>query len=201
MSGQTPFRSISGIVLTGFMGAGKSTIGALLAERLGWRFVDSDRMVEERAGTTVAEIFERRGEAAFREMEGEAIRAAAGGERVVLALGGGALERAQTREFLASLTGWRVIFLEAPFDTLMSRCAGQANAPVRPVLRDRERLAERWKTRLPLYAAAHVTIATAERTPEAVIERILAELGAALDGAAEPACAAGPERAQPRGAA
>ncbi len=211
MSGQTPSRSISGIILTGFMGAGKTTIGALLAERLGWQFVDSDRAVEERAGMTVAEIFEHHGEPAFREMEAAAIRAAIAGERVVLALGGGALERPQTRELLASLARWRTVFLEAPLETLVSRCAGQANAPVRPVLRDHQRLAERWKARLPLYAQAHLTVATADRTPQAVAEHIVAELGSigncgaedtgAGQASADPVCTAGAGHGQPRGAA
>jgi len=174
MSGQRPSSSITGIILTGFMGAGKTTAGALLAHRLGWRFVDSDRVVEERAGMTVAEIFAAQGESAFRQMEAEAVETAAGGERVVLALGGGALEGAATRELLASLAGWRVVFLDAPFEILVARCARQPNAPVRPVLRDRERLAERWQSRLPLYAQAGVTIATADRSPESVVEAILA---------------------------
>jgi shikimate kinase len=160
------------------MGAGKTTAGALLAERLGWRFVDSDRAVEESAGATVGEIFARWGEAAFRRMEAAAIGEAVRGERVVLALGGGALERPATRDLLASLAQWRTVFLEAPFDILLSRCAGQAHAVERPVLRDRERLAERWQARLPWYAEAHVTIATAHSTPEEVVERILSALGA-----------------------
>lgn len=176
MSGETPSPSITGIILTGFMGAGKSTAGALLAERLGWRFADSDALVEARAGMTVAEIFERLGEAAFRQMETEAVREAAAVEHSVLALGGGALESATTREFLLSLASSCVVFLEAPLETLIGRCAGQPNAPVRPVLRDHERLAARWQARLPLYRQAHMTVATAERTPEAVVDCILAEL-------------------------
>ena len=125
MSGPRRSPSISGIILTGFMGAGKTTVGALLAERLGWRFLDSDRVVEDRAGMTVAEIFAGRGEAAFRALEAETIREIVRGEPLVLALGGGALESAATRSLLASLSSWRMVFLEAPFDILVSRCAGQ----------------------------------------------------------------------------
>lgn len=176
MSGHRASVTISGIVFTGFMGAGKTTVGELLATRLGWRFVDSDRVVEERAGMTVGEIFADQGEAAFRELEAAAIRDTARGEHVVLALGGGALERAETREFLAGMPGWRVIFLDAPLEVLLARCAEHAEGPVRPVLRDRDRLAERWKARLPWYREAHLTIETAERTPQAVVECVLAEL-------------------------
>ncbi|HEY6445512.1 MAG TPA: shikimate kinase [Acidobacteriaceae bacterium] len=172
MSGQTP--PIAGIILTGFMGAGKTTAGALLAVRLGWRFVDSDRVVEERAGMNIAAIFERRGEPEFRRLEAEVIRETTQDEHIVLALGGGALESATTREFLASLPGWHMVFLDAPLETLIGRCAGQPDAPVRPVLRDRERLAERWKTRLPGYAQAKLTVGTADRAPEAVAAAIVA---------------------------
>lgn len=166
------------------MGAGKTTVGELLAARLGWRFVDADRVVEERAGITVGEIFERNGEPAFREMEAAAIRETAVGERLVLALGGGALERADTREFLAKLPGCRVIFLDAPREILLARCSEHASGPVRPVLRDRQRLEERWQARLPWYRQAHVTIETAERTPQAVAECVLAALAQDADRSA-----------------
>lgn len=176
MSGHTPSPSITGIILTGFMGAGKTTAGALLASRLGWRFVDSDRIIEERAGRTIAEIFADEGETAFRSMEAAIIRELAGHENLVLALGGGALEQADTRDFLRSLPARRVVFLDAPFETLIGRCEGQANAPVRPVLRDRERLAQRWQLRLPLYRQADLTIATTNLSPEAVVESIIGAL-------------------------
>jgi shikimate kinase len=197
MSGQTPSSSITGIILTGFMGAGKTTVGALLAERLGWDFVDSDHAVEARAGMTVAEIFERHGEAAFRKMEADAVRETAGREHVVLALGGGALESAATREFLASLSRSRVVFLEAPLETLIDRCAGQADAPVRPVLRDRERLAARWQARLPLYRKAHLIVATANRTPVAVADSIAAGLFGGYP--VEPLCASAEDSSMPGG--
>ena len=187
MSGHTPSSSITGIVLTGFMGAGKTTVGALLAKRLGWAFVDSDRVVEGRAGMSVAEIFERHGEAAFRRMEADAVRETAGREHVVVALGGGALESAATREFLAALPRGRVVFLEAPLETLVGRCAGQPDAPVRPVLRNRERLAARWQARLPLYREAHLIVATGDRTPAEVVDRIVRELFGG--NPAEPLCA------------
>lgn len=158
------------------MGAGKTTVGALLAERLGWRLLDTDRLVEERAGMTAAEIFARSGEGAFRELEAAAIREAASAERVVIALGGGALERAETRNFLASLPGCRMVFLDAPLDELMARCAGHQGGPERPVLRDRERLAERWQSRLPWYRDAHLTVDTSHRTPQVIAEELLEQL-------------------------
>ena len=176
MSGHTPSPSVSGIILTGFMGAGKTTVGARLAARLGWRFVDSDSVIEERAQRTNAEIFSTQGEAAFRSLEAATIRELAADGNVVLALGGGALEHDATRELLRSLPGRQVVFLDAPFETLVGRCAAQENAPVRPVLRDRERLVERWQKRLPLYRRADLTVATADLSPEAVAESIIEAL-------------------------
>jgi shikimate kinase len=167
------------IVLTGFMGAGKTTVGALLAERLGWRFVDSDRVVEKQAGMTVAEIFERSGEAAFRAMEAAAIQKSAESEQLVIAIGGGALEMAATRRFLAERTDCLIVFLEASLETMIDRCAGHTDGPVRPVLADRSRLAERWSQRLPWYRQAHLTVDTGELSPDAVAECILRELEAA----------------------
>ena len=195
MSGQGPYPSISGIILTGFMGAGKSTTGALLAVRLGWRFLDSDRVIEERARRTIAEIFANDGEDAFRALESSTIRELASNPHVILALGGGALEHPATRAALQSLPDHPVVFLDAPFETLIGRCASQEDAPVRPVLRDRERLAERWHSRLPLYREAHLTIPTAGRSPEDVADTIVAALFPATQ--AEPATQ--PEPATPHG--
>ncbi len=165
------------IVLTGFMGAGKTTVGALLAERLGWTFVDSDRVVETRASRSIADIFERQGETAFRELEAATVRDACQAEQLVLALGGGALEKAPTREYLASLPDTLIVFLEAPLETMMARCAAHEDGPVRPVLADRERLASRWSERLPWYRQAHLIVDTRNLGPDAVTERILQSAG------------------------
>jgi shikimate kinase len=158
------------------MGAGKTTVGALLAERLGWHFVDSDRIVEARAAMTIADIFSERGEGAFRELEAEAVRSACSQDYLVLALGGGAIETAATRDFLTSLTDTLIIFLEAPLDTMIARCAENPDGPVRPVLADRARLNDRWSQRLPWYRQAHLTVETGELSPDAVTESIMQRL-------------------------
>lgn len=183
MSGHRPSPAplparISTIVLTGFMGAGKTTVGALLARLLGWDFVDSDALVESCSGMSVAAIFERRGESAFRDLEASAIRRIEGRTNLVAALGGGALERAETRAFLAALPNARIVFLEAPLDALLARCAHHAGGPVRPVLQDRERLAERWRSRLPWYRQAHITVQTEGCSPETVAASILEAIAA-----------------------
>lgn len=174
---RTPVRcDFSRVILTGFMGAGKTTVGGLLAGRLGWDFADSDLLVEAQAGMTVGEIFLHRGEAAFRELEARAIQNAGGEERLVLALGGGALELAATRAYVASLARTLIVFLDAPLETLTARCVAESGGAVRPVLADRERLEERWKMRLPWYRQAHLTVDTAGRLPAMVVESILERL-------------------------
>jgi len=162
----------SRIVLTGFMGAGKTTVGSLLGRRLGWKFVDSDRVIESRAGSAIADIFALRGEAAFRDLEASAVRDCLEERQIVLALGGGALETASTQELLSTLPECLVVFLEAPLETMIARCCAEPGASVRPVLADRQRLAGRWESRLPLYRRAHLTVQTQGIEPDAVADRI-----------------------------
>src|SRR6202795_2929743 len=93
------------LCLAGFMGSGKTTVGSLLARQLAWRFVDLDDRIEESAGLRIPEIFERFGEAAFRQMEADQLRSALGRafelkESIVLALGGGTYAQAGAPEFL-----------------------------------------------------------------------------------------------------
>jgi shikimate kinase len=168
--------TIRRIVLIGFMGAGKSTTGALLARALDWRFVDSDIAIEARAGRTIAQIFAERGEAVFRSMEVDAIRNLARSENLVLALGGGAIENDATREVLGHLSETRIVFLDAPLDVMVARCLAQPDADERPVLADSKRLLQRFSSRLPHYRRAHLTVATADLSPHFVVERILSGL-------------------------
>jgi shikimate kinase len=165
------------IILTGFMGAGKSTIGALLAERLGWEFVDLDAAIESRAGKTVAQIFMDEGEAAFRALESEAIREQAVRDDRVIAPGGGAIEAASTRELFAGLEQTCVVFLDAPLEVLIERCLAQPHAAERPVLARREDLARRFEARLPHYRTAHVSVATAGLSPQETVNRVLNAVG------------------------
>jgi shikimate kinase len=114
------------IALVGLRGAGKTTVGALLAERLGWRFVDTDALVEARAGVTIAEIFAHQGEPAFRALEREAGLATLCEERVVVATGGGAVLDEAVRARLAQVF---TVWLQAPIPELAARIERGAGRP------------------------------------------------------------------------
>lgn len=161
----------SRIVLTGFMGSGKSTTGPLLAARLGWRFIDVDNVIEAETGCSIAELFSRHGEAAFREREQATIARLAEENDLVLALGGGAIENEQTRALLLSSEGTLLVHLEVALDTTLARCAGTEQT--RPILADHANLAARYERRLPLYRTAHVSIAADALSPDEVVEAVV----------------------------
>ena len=159
----SPF-PLSRVVLTGFMGAGKSTVGRLLAGRLGWDFVDVDDAIVSKAGMPVAEIFAKYGEFVFRRMETSAIAHALGGRNTVVALGGGAVEVLANRLLLEQTPRTAVVFLDGALSVLLDRCQNQTDAAERPNLRVAE---ERFRYRTPLYRrVAQVRVDTAEHTPE-----------------------------------
>lgn len=162
------------IVLTGFMGSGKTTVGPLVAARLGWRFVDVDDVIEAEAGSTIAELFARHGEAAFREREQAAIARLVAGDTLVLALGGGAIENPGTRALLMASDDTLLVHLEVKLATTLARCAGTEGT--RPILADQANLEARYRRRLPLYRTAHVSVPVDALMPGEVAEAILAHL-------------------------
>jgi shikimate kinase len=163
------------IVLTGFMGSGKTTLGPLVAARLGWSFIDVDDVIEAEAGVAIAEIFARHGEAAFRERERETIARLAAGDSLVLALGGGAIEHEGTRALLLTAPGTLLVHLEVKLSTTLKRCQGTEHS--RPILADQANLESRYQRRLPLYRMAHVSIAVDALTPDEAVDAILCAIG------------------------
>ena len=159
------------IVLTGFMGSGKTTVGPLLAQRLGWTFIDLDDVIETEASATIAELFARHGEPAFRTREHETIARLAAGDALVLALGGGAIEHPTTRSLLTAGPGTLLVHLEVELATTLARCSGTEH--IRPVFADQANLASRYQRRLPLYRTAHVSIPVDALTPDEVVAAIL----------------------------
>ncbi len=159
------------IVLIGFMGAGKTTVGQLLAGRLGLPFADADIVIADRAGIPVPQIFAERGEPAFRELEQETIASLLTGPRLVLALGGGAVEHEQTRRILKAAE--HTIYLHVRYEAALDRVGGDDG---RPMLR-RPDLAEVYRRRLVSYSdVATLTIDTEGRAPELVCTDIVRHL-------------------------
>ena len=118
------------IVLVGFMGAGKTTVGHLLAAELGLPFADSDQVIEQRAGRLIREIFAEDGEAAFRALEHQVIAELLDGPNLVLALGGGAAEHPGTRGTLASHPRAQVVHLQVGYAQALRRVGGDGGRPM-----------------------------------------------------------------------
>jgi shikimate kinase len=146
-----------GIYITGFMGSGKTTVGRLVAERLGWEFVDLDADIEEREHDTVANIFAKRGEAEFRRIETEAIRRWLNkierGIPMVIALGGGAFVQPKNYEMLGN--NGISVWLDCSLEVVEARIA---NTGERPLARDKEAFRNLYAERRVLYGRADFRI-------------------------------------------
>ena len=160
------------LVLTGFMGTGKTTVGRLLAERLGLEFVDTDELIESRAGP-IPEIFERDGEDAFRELERSVARELAGRTGLVIATGGRMMLDPECRACLEPVSD--VVCLTAGPDTVVERVTGPGAVP-RPLLdapaRVRELLAERAEG-----YGRFASVDTEGRNPDEVVDAVMSRLG------------------------
>jgi shikimate kinase len=172
--GKSKSATLSRVVLTGFMGAGKTTVGKMLAGRMNWRFLDADAEIEAATGTAIARIFEERGEPWFRRFEHETIRGLLVSESLVLALGGGAIEDPRTRSLLLNGQGTLLVHLDASLETVLQRCHGTET--LRPVLQDRPNLEDRYQRRLPLYRESHLTVSVDSLPPAMVVDAILRNL-------------------------
>ena len=162
------------IVLVGFMGAGKTTVGTLLAARLGLPFTDSDHVIEDRAGRPIRQIFAEDGEPAFRALEHQVITGLLDGPPAVLALGGGAPGYPPTRDRLAADPAAEVVYLHVGYEQALERVGGDGHPLSRPLLA-RPDLPALYQARLPFYAAvATLTVPTDGRPPEAICEDLLA---------------------------
>ena len=171
------------VVLVGMMGAGKSSIGRRLAQRLGVLFVDADAEIEAAAGMTIAEIFATYGEPYFRSGEQRVIARLLESGPQVLATGGGAFMNAETR--VAIRQKGVSVWLKADFEVLMRRVKRRATAD-RPMLQGdpAERIRHLMDERYPLYAEADVTVMSREVSHEIIVNEIVAELTRVLGAVA-----------------
>ena len=160
------------IVITGFMGTGKSTVGEIVARRLERQFIDMDDLIESRAGTTIPEIFSERGEAAFRALEGELAHELSAQSDLVIATGGGTLVRAEIRAVMGA--SGTLICLNACKDDIRERLGKSNN---RPLARSWERLLDQ---RLSEYADIEHQVETSGKSPDAVAGEIIALAGERL---------------------
>ena len=165
------------LVLTGFMGSGKTTIGALLAARLGWEFLDLDHEIERRTGQTVPGLFAQHGEAHFRRLESSALAHVLGRRNIVIALGGGVPEELGNRLLLEQSPRTAVVYLEAPFEELLDRCLRQPDATERPNLADTALAALRFARRQRHYERlARFRIVTTGRSAQQTLEDVLKDV-------------------------
>jgi shikimate kinase len=162
------------LALVGYMGAGKTTVGRALAERTGWRFDDLDELIERREGRRVEQIFEQRGESAFRELENSLLRdCLRHSGPAVLALGGGAFIQPEIQRLLAEAS-IPTVFLDAPVEELFRRCLEPGM--VRPLRGDVEQFRRLYEHRRPTYLRARLAVTTLGKAVEEIVEEILARL-------------------------
>ncbi len=167
------------LTLIGYRATGKTTLARLLAQRLGWDWIDADVEVEHRAGKAIARVFAEDGEPAFRDLEAQVTAELCQRTRLVIAAGGGAPMRSETRR--AMRAGGNVVWLTARPETILARMSGDATtADRRPALTDRSALEEilhLLAKREPIYReAAHLEVDTDGKTPEDLADEILGRL-------------------------
>ena len=173
----TPISSDAPVFLVGFMASGKTTVGRLLAHRLGWQFRDLDHVIVEAAGRSVADIFRAEGEEGFRRREAEAVVAAGRWARTIVATGGGAACR--EANLAAMLAAGRVVALAVEPAEVVRRTRGDGSRPLLAGAADPLQAAtELLAARAPFYARAHHRVDTSGKEPEAVADEVLRVLDA-----------------------
>jgi shikimate kinase len=173
---------VNSVFLVGFMGAGKTSVGRALGQRLNWIFEDLDDRIQSREGRTVAEIFQDSGETEFRRAEHAALQHVlqelrGGGARIV-ALGGGAFVQKENATLLKAFSA-PTVFLDAPIEELWQRCCTQASetGAARPLLRSVEQFRKLYETRRNSYRKAALKVQTGKRTVESISAEIEQKLG------------------------
>ena len=161
------------IYLVGFMGSGKSTVGRALADELGWSFVDLDEEIERREQITIADIFDRHGEAVFRQIEAailkERVRNVQSGRPQVVSLGGGAFVPEENFELISN--NGVTIWLDCEFSHIERRIAGETH---RPLARDPQHLRKLFESRRDSYSRADYRVEVIDDDTRSAVARILA---------------------------
>jgi len=162
------------IVLIGFMGSGKSKVGEALARKLGWDFIDTDKLVVEKGGASIPEIFRTRGEAAFRDLERQVVTEVAKKNRLVIATGGGIPLNPKNMDDLSR--DGLVIWLQVSPEKVLQRAGDISTRPLIDPQDPIGSIAKRLKDRIPFYSQAPICINTDTLTVSQVADKILANV-------------------------
>jgi len=163
------------IVLTGFMGAGKTAVGRELSHLLGWKIIDVDEEIVKAQGTTINELFGKFGEAGFRDIETEMIKKVARNRNVIISTGGGAVLRKENMDILRE--HGTIVCLWASADAVYKRTSSNGERPLLRVENPRRRIEELLEYRRPFYEKADMVLDTEEKTPLHIAEEILKRMG------------------------
>ena len=158
---------MNNIVLCGFMGCGKSTVGQILAQMTGRAFVDTDKLIESNEKMTISQIFEKFGEKGFRDAEHTACKEVANMQNAVISTGGGALTFERN---VAVFNEDKIVFLDVPFDEICRRIGDDGN---RPLFKDKSKAKELFDTRIALYRTAADFIIDGTGDVNKIAERII----------------------------
>ena len=169
--------TVDRIYLVGFMGAGKSTVGRELSSKLKRPFFDLDAEIEKAEGMSVAQIFDRKGEAHFRQLEREHLKRLSELPSGIVALGGGAYIDPENRK-LVDKTG-AVVWLDTSLTSIRERVRPDGT---RPLMLDPDRVDKLYSSRLPFYKLARIQVLTDNRLPDAIAQEIIRRVGGPEDG-------------------
>ena len=162
------------IILTGFMGAGKTTVGRKLASRLGYYFLDTDAYIEEQQGCKIAEIFRYGGEESFRDLETKLLQHLLQLQNTVVSTGGGMVLRTENRELLRRIG--RVVYLKVDELTLLQRLQSDQQRPLLQQENWQQKVCQMMAQREPLYAEADLILKAHDGPPQVMVSHIIASL-------------------------
>jgi len=160
------------IYLVGFMGSGKSTVGKILAEKLNMNFIDIDKLIEEKGGMKIKDIFEQKGESYFRELERKQIEAIVKQEGLVVSTGGGLGANLDNMNFMKK--NGDVVWLDVSLNTVLDRLKNDQDRPLlkQPI----EKIKQLFEERKNVYRLANIRINADKKTPSQIVEEILTKI-------------------------
>lgn len=163
------------IFLCGFMGCGKTTVGRLLAKRIGREFIDMDKYIEEKENMTISQIFEKHGEEYFRDIEHQVCVELSEKPNLIVATGGGALTYKRNVEAVRKNAS--VLFLSVPVEVISKRLENDTTRPLLQRADKEQAIRELYNKRLPLYTDAATIIVEASQNPKSVVNLIVTSMG------------------------